>query len=133
MSNARILCQYVIDERLPLVLHCPRQLRISPAAQRVPNKNDKTFNSNQTLFLNTQQSLMKKIKKIVDVTPAEYICPYADCPAVLKTDVATYLVIGKILDHSHPAVVGRIGRDETVVEIPAEILEGAIASQLRNR
>ncbi len=71
------------------------------------------------------------MKKVVDVTPEEYICPLADCPAVLKTDACTYLIIGKILDHSHPAVIGRIGRDETVVEIPAELLERAIASQLR--
>jgi hypothetical protein len=69
--------------------------------------------------------------KIVDITPEKFICPVGECPAVLKTDGHSYLVIGKILDHSHPAVVGRIGYDETVVEIPADLLEAAIASQIR--
>ena len=71
------------------------------------------------------------MKKVVDVTPEKYLCPTGDCPAVLKTDTLSYLVIGKVLDHSHPAVAGRIGHNETVVEIPEEILEAAIASQIR--
>jgi hypothetical protein len=73
------------------------------------------------------------MKKAVDITPEKYRCPAGDCPAVLKTDARSYLVIGKILDHSHPAVMGRIGYDETVVEIPSDLLEAAIASQVRDR
>lgn len=70
-------------------------------------------------------------KKLTDLTPTKFSCNFGlSCPAVLKTDNNSYLIIGKIVDHSDPAVAGRIGKDETVVEISEEILKAAIALQI---
>ena len=64
-----------------------------------------------------------------DITPEKFLCPSGDCPAVLKTDRDTYIIVGKRVDPLPPDLAGRVGDGDTVVEIPAEILETAVATQ----
>ena len=68
--------------------------------------------------------------KIIDLTPAKYACGIAQCPAVFKTENQTYLIIGKLCVETSPTLQGRVGPGEVVVEISAELLEGALASQV---
>jgi hypothetical protein len=65
-----------------------------------------------------------------DVTPLKYRCAaFASCPAVLWEEAAgQYVIIGKQRDRNGPGVHGRVAPDETVLEIAADLLEGAVLS-----
>ena len=53
------------------------------------------------------------------------------CPAVLKTDRGTYVVIGNFIRHEdYDKLVGRIGPGEVAIEISAELLEGALQQNM---
>ena len=67
-------------------------------------------------------------KKLIEITPAKYRCEFdGSCPALFKSNQGTYVIIGKKVDlQSHSGLHGRIGDDETAVEISFEIVEDAI-------
>lgn len=62
-------------------------------------------------------------KKLIDVTPAKYKCPWADCPAIFRSSADTYVIVGKICNTATSPLLGRVGPDEMAIEIPAELLE----------
>jgi hypothetical protein len=70
---------------------------------------------------------MKKTLK--NVTPPKYKCGDVDalCPAVYKSNMQTYVIIGKTVDpEKHPELRSRVGRDETAIEISLDLLEDAV-------
>lgn len=72
-------------------------------------------------------------KELRDITPARHRCEGATsmCPVVLQSSSGTYIVIGKKLDlDTRNSLSHRIGRDETVLEIPAELLEEIFAAKV---
>lgn len=75
------------------------------------------------------------IKKLRDLTPVKFLCgPLASsCPAVLKSNMNSYVIIGKIADSESPELRGRVGQDEMAVEISSELLETAIELMLKQR
>ena len=71
---------------------------------------------------------MKK-KKLIDITPSKFQCGNATptCPAVFKSNQNTYIIIGKAVSLiEHPGLRNRVGDDETLIEISAELVESAI-------
>jgi len=76
------------------------------------------------------------MKKLVDLTPAAHKkCDFEmSCPAVFKSDVGTYVIIGKTVNPSNEAALkGRVGSDETAVEIAFDLLEDAIKSSIMGK
>jgi hypothetical protein len=90
--------------------------------------------------------------KLTNITPEQYRCPYADCPAIYTacgiaqcpTVIAigdTYAIIGRRVacgpnDYSasdYLEIVNRIGDDETAVTIPAVIVNEAVNAELCRR
>lgn len=67
-------------------------------------------------------------KKLIEITPAKYRCEFeGSCPALFKSNHGTYVIIGKKVDlQSHSSLHGRVGDDETAIEISFEIVDGAI-------
>jgi hypothetical protein len=60
-----------------------------------------------------------------DVTPKHLRCGIGMCPAVYKTDVGKYVVVGRTLSSSEvqSALPNRVAADETAIEIDAAFLE----------
>jgi hypothetical protein len=82
------------------------------------------------LILAANELAMKKNLK--ELTPFKHRCGSVGsmCPAVLESSVGTYIIIGKILDlDTKNSLSQRIGDDETVIEISAELLEEALATK----
>jgi hypothetical protein len=68
-------------------------------------------------------------KKLIEITPEKFRCGEATptCPAVFQSNAGTYLIIASAVNLSeHPGLKHRIGTDETLIEISAELLEGAL-------
>ena len=63
--------------------------------------------------------------KLIEKTPKSSLCILANCPAIFETDRGTYVVIGKQLSSTQSSKLlnGRIGPNETAVEIPEELLK----------
>ena len=71
---------------------------------------------------------MKK-KKLIEITPSEFRCGTATpaCPAMFKSNQNTYIIIGRAVSlMEHPGLSNRVGSDETLIEISAELVESAI-------
>ena len=68
------------------------------------------------------QSLMKT--KIKEITPEKFLCMAAACPSVFETDERKLLIIGKKLntDGIPEKVKKKIGNDETVIEVPKNLI-----------
>lgn len=64
--------------------------------------------------------------KLVEITPAEFVCnDCKTCPAVFETERNTYVIIGKKLTaEESEKLVGRIAEDEFVVEVPKGMIDG---------
>jgi len=65
---------------------------------------------------------------IKDITPKEFKCIVGACPGIFETDRNTYILIGVELKKDqlrHLGLQGRVGNDETVIEIPKDILNKA--------
>lgn len=64
-------------------------------------------------------------KKIKEVTPLQLGCVVGACPSIFKTEHGTYLIVGKtnIDPDSFKRVQKKIGKNETVIEIPAELID----------
>ncbi len=60
--------------------------------------------------------------KVKDVTPKGLACIAGGCPAIFKTDRGTYLIIGTNLDSARGLLSDRIGPNEVVIEVPAELV-----------
>jgi len=60
--------------------------------------------------------------KIKEVTPKVFSCEAGGCPAVFETDKGTYLIIGTKVDSAESLLSGRIGPNETAIEVPAELI-----------
>ena len=63
--------------------------------------------------------------KIRDVTPQCFSCTEGHCPAVYETDRGTYLIIGSKVVLPDNLLPGKIGTDETIVEVPVELIQQA--------
>jgi hypothetical protein len=62
--------------------------------------------------------------KLKEITPEYLRCVIGTCPAVYETDRGTYILIGKVVKSADigSSLAERIGPDETVVEIPKELV-----------
>lgn len=60
--------------------------------------------------------------KLKDVTPKKFACLAGGCPAIFKTNKGTCLIIGIKVDCPERLLPNRIGPNETVIEVPAELL-----------
>ena len=67
--------------------------------------------------------------KIRYITPLSFSCESGGCPAIFETDKETYLIIGNKVESPEKLLPGKIGPDETVVEIPADLIR-AIKNEL---
>jgi hypothetical protein len=74
-------------------------------------------------------------KKLVDITPGKYRCSFdASCPAVFKSNKRTYVIIGKTVDLREDSTLkGRVGDDETAIEISLDLIEDAIAASMGSK
>ena len=70
-------------------------------------------------------------RKLRELTPLEYACANTFCPAVFQSDTGTYVIIGKACHREHAQLRDRIGPDETVLEVSADLLEAALAAGAR--
>lgn len=61
--------------------------------------------------------------KLKDITLKAFSCEAGGCPAVFKTTRETYLVIGTKVDSAENLLSGRIGPNETAIEVPAELMQ----------
>jgi len=66
--------------------------------------------------------------KLTDITPAKFACgtSFSSCPAVFKSEEATYVIIGRVCDGDQPDLHRRVGPGEMAIEISAELLETAL-------
>jgi hypothetical protein len=62
--------------------------------------------------------------KTKDVTPLSFSCIEGHYPSVYETDQGTYLIIGRNVDFPENLLSGKIGLDETIIEIPANLVQG---------
>jgi hypothetical protein len=62
--------------------------------------------------------------KIKDVTPLAFSCIEGACHGVYETDRGTYLIIGNKVNSPDNLLSGRIGLDETVIEVPFDLIRG---------
>jgi len=62
--------------------------------------------------------------KLKDVSPKEFSCQAGGCPAVYKTDRGTYLIIGTEIDSPDNLLPGRIGPNETAIEVSVGLIQG---------
>ena len=62
--------------------------------------------------------------KVKEITPNKFACMAGGCPAVFETNRDTYLIIGTQADTSDKRLIGRIGPNEVVIEVPVELLRG---------
>ena len=71
---------------------------------------------------------MKKEAKIIkELTPKNMVCaPLPICPAIFETDKGSYVVIGKITNAKRLGISKRVGKDETVIEIPKKLIDNKI-------
>jgi hypothetical protein len=60
--------------------------------------------------------------KLKDVTPKKFACLAGGCPAIFETDRGTCLIIGTKVESAESLLAGRIGLNETVIEVPVEII-----------
>ena len=67
--------------------------------------------------------------KIKDVTPSSFSCFGGGCPAIYETDRATFLIIGSKVDSPDNFLPGKVGKDETIVEVPVELIQRATLSK----
>jgi hypothetical protein len=73
--------------------------------------------------------MKKKLTDIREITPAAFRCGNASacCPALFMSGPDTYLIIGKAVPvNEHPELRQRIGSDETLIAIPAALVDAAI-------
>lgn len=75
------------------------------------------------------------MKKLVDITTSKHKCDFEmSCPAVFKSDAGTYVIVGKTINPgNHPDLRGRVGSDETAVEIAIDLVEDAIRETIKGR
>ena len=64
--------------------------------------------------------------KIKEVTPKKFACIAGGCPAVFETDRGTYLIIGDRVESSEDVLPGRVGPEETVIEVPVGLIRGMV-------
>ena len=62
--------------------------------------------------------------KIKDVTPPSFSCVEGRCPSVYETDHGTYLVIGNKVRSPENLLPGKIGLNETAIEVPVNLIQG---------
>ncbi len=62
--------------------------------------------------------------KLKDITPKSFSCEAGGCPAIFETDRGTYLIIGTKVDSVDSLLSGRIGPNETAIEVPAGLIRG---------
>jgi len=62
---------------------------------------------------------------MIDITPAKFACvATASCPAILLDEAnGRYIIIGKLIASSDPAISGRVGPNEAGIEIPIGLLD----------
>jgi hypothetical protein len=65
--------------------------------------------------------------KLIDLTPAKFLCGKMNCPAVFQLDEKNFVIIGKIFSEGDPTLRDRIGAGDVAIEISAELLKGALA------
>ena len=70
-----------------------------------------------------------RIMKIKDVTPLSFSCCEGACPAVFKTYERTYLIIGNKVESPENLLPGKIGPDETVIEVPVNLILGVTPAE----
>jgi hypothetical protein len=78
-------------------------------------------------YLNTIYPMAMN-NKLTELTPEKYRCQSLQCPAVFKSDTG-YVVIGKTTNNEYGELQGRVGADETAIEISADLLEAALAAR----
>ena len=64
--------------------------------------------------------------KVKEITPKAFLCEAGGCPAVFETDRGTCLIIGSRVDSAESLLSGRIGQDEVVIEVPAELVRSIV-------
>lgn len=64
-----------------------------------------------------------------DLTPSKFACTYtASCPAVfIDSSDGSYLIIGQACDVAPVNLSQRVGKEEALIRISGELLEGALA------
>ena len=62
--------------------------------------------------------------KIRDVTPQRLSCSFGHCPAVYSTEKGTYLVVGSKVNSPENFLSGKVEPNETVIEVPMELIKG---------
>jgi hypothetical protein len=77
----------------------------------------------------------KQNSRLTDLTPSKFSCTFtASCPGVFKDqNDGSYWIIGQSRNADSVGLDQRVGKDESLVQISREILEGALAkSTFRN-
>jgi hypothetical protein len=74
-----------------------------------------------------------KVPSLTDLTPHEFKCEGAlTCPAVLCDRKADdFYVIGALVDHRGTDYAGRVGENEVLVKLPANLVRLAVLDELR--
>lgn len=63
-----------------------------------------------------------KTKKLKELTPKGFKCGIGPCPAIFKAD-NKFVIVGKVIDdETRQELKGRIGKDETAIEVPKNLL-----------
>lgn len=62
-----------------------------------------------------------QIKK--EVTPKEMSCMLSAYPAIFETNNNSYLVVGKVVQAKDHDISERISKDETLIEVPKELID----------
>ena len=75
-----------------------------------------------------KSGLRSSLTELQDITPKKYACTIAaSCPAIFKdAKTGSYVIIGKNYDITPQGLGHRVGGDEAVIRISADLIEDAI-------
>lgn len=86
--------------------------------------------------------------KLTEITPPEFVCTGASCPAIFKSDACgggvsscptvikpdnsdKYVIIGTVVtSQQYPELYARVGIGEEAIEIPRELVDRAVIASL---
>lgn len=67
--------------------------------------------------------------KIKEITSSITRCELGACPGIFETNSDTFIIIGKKVDPSATIAPERIGPDESMIEVPAELIKGMLQAR----
>lgn len=61
--------------------------------------------------------------QLKDITPKQFSCTFAACPALYQTNEGDFVIVGKKADAQELGIADKVGKDQEAVIMDKEMLE----------